>query len=134
MIFDANGVETLKKSYEHLSPEGKLVIYGFHSMLPHSGSISIFKWINMAFDYFKTPKFDPMKLTSENKSVLGFNLSFLFNRKDLIREGIRNLIKWYEDGKLKAPQITEFKFWEVGLAHQYLQSGKSVGKIILVFD
>lgn len=88
----------------------------------------------MAIDYLKTPKFDPMKLTSQNKSVMGFNLSFLFNRKDLIREGIHNLIKWYEEGKIKAPQIREFKFWEVALAHQYLQSGDSVGKIVLVFE
>ena len=30
-------VETLTQSYKHLSSGGKLVIYGFHSMLPKTG-------------------------------------------------------------------------------------------------
>jgi NADPH:quinone reductase-like Zn-dependent oxidoreductase len=37
IVFDANGVETLQQSYNHLAPAGKLVIYGFHSMLPKTG-------------------------------------------------------------------------------------------------
>ena len=36
-VFDANGVETLKYSYDHLAPAGKLIIYGFHTMLPKTG-------------------------------------------------------------------------------------------------
>lgn len=135
VIFDSNGVETFQKNFDHLAPEGKLIIYGFPSIASHFKSFSIFKWIQSIISYFKTPKFDPMKLRSQNKSIMGFNLSFLFSRKDLIREGIQNLIKWYEEGKIKPPQITEFKFWEVGLAHQHLQSGNNtMGKIVLVFD
>ena len=32
VVFDANGVETLQESYEHLAPGGKLVIYGMCSI------------------------------------------------------------------------------------------------------
>lgn len=28
VVFDANGVETLQESYDHLAPGGKLVVYG----------------------------------------------------------------------------------------------------------
>jgi NADPH:quinone reductase-like Zn-dependent oxidoreductase len=35
--YDANGVETLGNSYRHLAMGGKLVIYGFHTMLPKTG-------------------------------------------------------------------------------------------------
>jgi synaptic vesicle membrane protein VAT-1 len=35
-IFDANGVETIEDSYEHLTRCGKLIIYGFHSNESHS--------------------------------------------------------------------------------------------------
>lgn len=28
VVFDANGIETLQKSYDHLTPGGKLIIYG----------------------------------------------------------------------------------------------------------
>jgi len=33
-IFDANGVETISQSYEHLARCGKIVLYGFHSNIP----------------------------------------------------------------------------------------------------
>ncbi|MEM9532346.1 MAG: zinc-binding dehydrogenase, partial [Pseudomonadota bacterium] len=36
-IFDPNGVTTLRQSYTHLAPTGRLVIYGFHGMLPRDG-------------------------------------------------------------------------------------------------
>ena len=32
VVFDANGVETLQESYNHLAPGGKLVIYGMCSI------------------------------------------------------------------------------------------------------
>ena len=38
-IFDANGYATLRSSYDHLAPGGRLVVYGFHSMLPKSGGL-----------------------------------------------------------------------------------------------
>ena len=37
VVFDANGPATLKHSYRHLAPAGKLVAYGFHSMLSTYG-------------------------------------------------------------------------------------------------
>lgn len=37
VICDANGVSTLGESYKHLRRAGKLVVYGFHSMMPKSG-------------------------------------------------------------------------------------------------
>lgn len=38
-IFDANGLETLQASYDHLAKCGKLVTYGFHSNLPRSSAL-----------------------------------------------------------------------------------------------
>lgn len=50
MIFDANGVSTLQKSYDHLKATGNLVVYGFHTMLPQSGAISPFQWIKVGIN------------------------------------------------------------------------------------
>ena len=50
-IFDANGVATLRQSYAHLAPTGRLVIYGFHSMLPHDGRLN---WMRLAWDWLRT--------------------------------------------------------------------------------
>ena len=133
-IFDANGVETLQQSYSHLASEGKLVVYGFHTMLPKNGIISAWNWVKMAWNLMRTPKFSPMELTSQNKSVMAFNLSFLFNRKDLIKQAMNDIIQWINDGQIQVPNITVYKFWEVTYAHFHIQSGKTTGKIILVFE
>lgn len=37
LAYDANGVETLKESFNHLAPCGKLFFYGAHSMFPKKG-------------------------------------------------------------------------------------------------
>merc|ERR1719265_1254654 len=47
-IFDANGIATLKDSFNHLSMCGRLVVYGFHTNLPTStGAINPLNWLRM---------------------------------------------------------------------------------------
>jgi NADPH:quinone reductase-like Zn-dependent oxidoreductase len=129
LAFDANGVETFKESYAHLASCGKLIVYGAHSMFPKKGGKV--NWPKLALDYFKTPRFNPLDLTSDNKSVIGFNLSFLFHRKDLLTEAFRDLFKWYEEGLSRSPKITTDPLEEVGKAHEELESGKTIGKLVL---
>ena len=69
---DANGVSTLQESYNHLSPTGRLIVFGFHSNLPMGQAmLSPFEWIRMAKKASNMIKFDPMDLCTSNKSVLG---------------------------------------------------------------
>jgi len=129
VVFDANGPATLKQSYRHLAPAGKLVSYGFHSMLStHGGVANYFKLI---WQYFRVPRWSPLDMTQENKSLIAFNLSFLFHRKDLLQESMQALIKWVEEGKIKAPAVQPFPFEKVADAHRALESGATVGKLIL---
>jgi synaptic vesicle membrane protein VAT-1 len=37
---EIRGVGTLGQSYRHLAPTGRLLIYGFASMLPHDGKVN----------------------------------------------------------------------------------------------
>ena len=129
VVFDANGPATLKQSYRHLAPAGKLVSYGFHTMLStHGGVANYFKLI---WQYFRVPRWSPLDMTQENKSLIAFNLSFLFRRKDLLLEAMQDLIKWVEEGKIKAPAVQPFPLEKVADAHRALESGATVGKLIL---
>ncbi len=136
-VFDANGYTTLKDSYDHLRPVGKLVSYGSHSVLPKSGGplarvtggrLNLAK---AAYGLLKTPRFNPMRLVQDNKSVIGFNLSFLFSRKDILEGAMNALLDWAETGKLPAPTVQEIPLAECARAHAAIESGKSVGKIVL---
>jgi NADPH:quinone reductase-like Zn-dependent oxidoreductase len=132
VIFDANGPATLKQSYQHLAPSGKLVSYGFHSMLSiRFGMANYFKLI---WQYFRVPRFNPLSMTRDNKSLIAFNLAYLFDRNDLLQESMQIMIKWVEAGKIKAPPLQSFDFKDVAQAHQALESGTTVGKLILKID
>jgi NADPH:quinone reductase-like Zn-dependent oxidoreductase len=129
VILDANGVATLRQSYKHLAPLGKLVVYGFHSMLPRRGGVP--HRLRLAWDYLRTPRFSPFDLTTRNRSVLGFNLSFLFDRTALLQQGIQQLLGWLEEGKLQPPAVTCYPFESVAQAHRDLESGQTTGKLVL---
>ncbi|MBG07536.1 MAG: zinc-binding dehydrogenase [Halobacteriovoraceae bacterium] len=129
IILDANGYSTLKDSYHHLKPTGKLISYGFHSMLPKKGGK--INYLSLALNYLKSPWFNPVHMSNLNKSLITFNLSFLFSRKDLLEEAIFDLLSMLKEEKIKLPPITTFPLKEVAKAHQAIESGETIGKIVL---
>lgn len=110
-------------------PSGKLIVYGAHSLLPKSGGR--LNYLKAGLGLLRTPRFYPMEMISSNKGVLGFNLSFLFQEKELIEECTTKLIELTENEVIKPIPVTSFKFEDVAKAHQLIESGKSVGKIVL---
>ncbi|MDH3560472.1 MAG: medium chain dehydrogenase/reductase family protein [Gammaproteobacteria bacterium] len=129
IILDANGIATLGQSYRHLAPLGRLVVYGFHSMLPQTGGLP--NRLKLAWHYWRTPRFNPFSLTTHNRSVLGFNLSFLFDRTGLMTEGLQQLLRWLDEGRLGMPAVTCYPFEQVARAQRELESGQTVGKLVL---
>ena len=130
VVLDANGLATLGQSFEHLASPGRLVVYGFHSMMRTAeGKPS---WTKLAADYVRTPRFNPLTMTNENRSVLAFNLSYLFERKGMFTEAMDKLLAWVDEGKIAPPAVREFALDRVADAHRALESGKTIGKLVLV--
>ncbi|WP_437685376.1 synaptic vesicle VAT-1 family membrane protein [Sorangium sp. So ce176] len=129
VVLDANGVETLRQSYRHLAPAGKLVVYGFHTMLPRQGGRPSYP--KLALDFVRMPRFNPLDLCNDNKSVLAFNLSYLFHKTEMLREAMDRLVGWLEEGRLAPPPVATFPLERAGEAHQALESGSTVGKLVL---
>ncbi|HVK62935.1 MAG TPA: medium chain dehydrogenase/reductase family protein [Polyangium sp.] len=130
-VFDANGVETLGESYRHLASAGKLVVYGFHTMMPRKGGRP--NWLKLARDWLRTPRYNPLDLTNDNKSVLAFNLSYLFHKKDLLEAYMTKLVGWIDEGRIQAPPVTSFPVEHVADAHRAIEGGGTVGKLVLTF-
>jgi synaptic vesicle membrane protein VAT-1 len=130
VVLDANGYATLKQSWAHVRPTGKLVIYGFHTMLPKQGGR--LNWPKLIWGWLRTPRFNPIDLPNQNKSIISFNLSFLFNRRDLLEEGMQDMLGWIAEGKIQPPIIRTFPLPQAAEAHKAIESGKTVGKLILV--
>jgi len=129
VIFDANGSESFKKGYRLLKPTGKLICYGSHSLLSKKGGR--LNYAKALWGMWKTPKFNPLSMITHNKTVSGFNLSFLFSRKDLIEECVTSLMGLLAQGKIKPLKVTEFAFGDAASAHRLIESGESVSKIVL---
>jgi synaptic vesicle membrane protein VAT-1 len=130
-VFDANGYTTLKFSYEALRPTGKLVSYGSHSLLEKTGGR--INYIKAAWGLINTPRFNPLDMITDNKSIAGFNLSFLFEHELLRKEGVEGLSELIHEGTLPPPKVTVFPVEKAAEAHKFIESGNSVGKIVLKF-
>lgn len=132
VIADANGVSTLQDSYDHLAPTGRLIVFGFHSNLPLGNDIlHPMEWLRMIHKMIQMPKFNPMSLTTGNKSIMGFNLSFFVDEIPLLGALYDQISQWFEAGELHCPRIVEMDMTEIAKAHELIQSGTSVGKIVM---
>ncbi|MHC4954717.1 MAG: synaptic vesicle VAT-1 family membrane protein [Planctomycetota bacterium] len=129
LVFDANGYKTLRKSYDALAPMGRLIVYGFHSMMPRSGGRP--NWLHLVWGWLRTPRFNPLDMTGANKSVLAFNLSYLFDKNEILREMMGRLLGWWGEGKLKTPPVATYPLDRVADAHRDLESGTTIGKLVL---
>lgn len=129
VVMDANGIETLSQSYNHLSSGGKLVVYGFHTMFSKGRGTP--NWFKMAWDYLRTPRFNPLYMTNKNRSVLAFNLSYLFDKTPFLTEAMQFLLRSLEEKRLFPPLITSYPFEKVAQAHRDLESGTTIGKLVL---
>ena len=108
---------------------GKLCIYGFASMLPRNGRLN---WPKLALDWLRTPRFNPLKMTQENRSVLAANLSFLSARAPMLREGMLWLLERFADGRLQPLPIETFPLEQAGEAQRRIESGQTIGKLVLI--
>jgi NADPH:quinone reductase-like Zn-dependent oxidoreductase len=130
VVLDPNGSATLRQSYRHLAPAGRLIVYGFHTLMARGKDRP--SYLKLALGYLRTPRFNPFDMNQHNKSVLAFNLSYLFERAPLLAEAMTELMAWVQAGKLRPLPFTEVPFPEVARAHAALESGQSVGKLVLI--
>ena len=130
VILDGNGVATLRQSWRHLAAPGKLVTFGFSSMLPVGASRP--NWLKLAWDLLRTPRFSPLEMTNRNRSALSFNLSYLFDQRALLAEAMTQLLAWVEEGRIRPHPTHTFPLADAPAAHRALQSGTTTGKLLLV--
>ena len=132
IVLDANGATSLNNSYRHLAPGGKLVVYGFHSMLPKGRGHP--SWPSLLWHYWRTPRFHPVRMTGQNRSVLAFNLSFMFHKTVLLAAAMRQLLGWLAEGRIQPVPTTTYPLEQVAHAHRDLESAGTIGKLVLISD
>lgn len=125
IVLECIGGSIFKQSLEALAPMGRLVTYGSASFTTHGNRPN---YLKLLVKYLFRPKVDPMKLPTSNKSVMGFNLIWLYEKAGLMHE-LMEKISQMEIGKPHVGQV--FEFPDLPDAVRSLQSGKTIGKVIV---
>jgi len=125
LILEALLGKLFKPTFRLLKPIGRVVVYGASYFATHSNFPNYFQ---LAYRFFTRPKIDVLKLIEQNKSVLAFNLIWLYEQKDYMRKLLDELISL----NLKKPVVSEtYKFEEMLIALKKFQMGKTTGKVVI---
>ena len=128
LILDSLAGPFYKPGYDRLNPAGRLVMFGAGDMMPAGARPN---YLKLAFQYLRRPRPDLLNMISENKSVMAFNLIWLWDRtRELLQ-----LVTEIERLGLAPPFIGHsYPFEEAPVAMRFFQSGANVGKVVLEVD
>ena len=128
IVMDAVMGDFFKGGWSNLARGGRYVVYGAADLTP-SGDLGILGWIKLAWKYVRRPFVDPTNLPGENKSVMGFNLIWMFDKVVELGELLRDLTAL----NLPAPKVGQtFTFDDLPNALRTFQSGATTGKCVVV--
>ena len=128
MVMDPIGGKSFARSQACLGSTGRLVVYGFSTVASEDGKRSLLRGLKAIWEM---PKFNPMKLMSQNISVIGVHLGRMQSRGALIRSELEELFRLYAAGKIKPVIGKAFPLTEAAAAHQYIHDRKNIGKVVL---
>ena len=125
LVLESIGGKIFEESFNALAPSGRIIIYGGAQFMSHSSKPDYLKLIPK---YLFRPKVDPLSLSNTNKSIMGFNLIYLWDKPDELKVMIKDILNM----NLKKPYIGKvFTFRNLMEALRYFQSGRSIGKVIV---
>ncbi|MEQ8925047.1 MAG: zinc-binding dehydrogenase [Fulvivirga sp.] len=128
IVMECIGGKVFKSGFELLAPQGRLINYG---SARYGSNTNIPNWPDLIWKYLTRPKIDPQGMIESNKAILGFNLIWLYHKKELMSQ----IISEMDALNLPAPLVGHtFSFIELPKAIKLFQSGKTVGKVVVTTD
>ena len=125
IVLESIGGKIFAESFKQLSPTGRIIAYGGARFMSHSSRPNYFK---LLYQFLTRPKVDPLSLIDTNRSVMGFNLIYLWSKPG----EMKRLIKIIIDMNLRKPHVGNvFAFDKLPDALRLFQSGKTIGKVVV---
>ncbi|HET9693708.1 MAG TPA: zinc-binding dehydrogenase [Steroidobacteraceae bacterium] len=124
-VLDAVLGPTFRPAFERLRPEGRYVLYGAADFMSHASRPD---YLALGWRYLRRPRLDPLAMISANRSVMAFNLIWLWERAERLPEAYASLARLLP----RPPHIgARFPFDRALEAMRLLQSGTTIGKVVL---
>jgi NADPH:quinone reductase-like Zn-dependent oxidoreductase len=127
VIIDGIGAKSWKDGYGLLRTGGRLVMTGASSFVTGEKRNLPKAARNLA----RTPRFNPIKMASESKAVIGLNLLRLWDSRGSLEEFSEPLVQWVDQGLLRPVVAEAFPLDRIADAHRYMGERKNVGKVVL---
>jgi alcohol dehydrogenase len=125
LVMECIGGPILMDGWKALAPMGRMVVYGSASFTSHSDRPD---YLNLYWRYLKRPKIDPLRLPTQNKSLMGFNLIYLYEQADMMHQMLNAL----QALQLKPQHIGHaFPFGQMHEAIRLFQKGETTGKVVV---
>jgi NADPH:quinone reductase-like Zn-dependent oxidoreductase len=125
LILECIGGRILRQGWEAMAPMGRMVVYGNASFSSHGSRPD---YPRLFWQFLRRPRIDPLRLPTLNKSLMGFNLIYLYEQTDMMHQLL---------GELQALQLAPqhighvFDFDAMPAAIRLFQSGRTVGKVVV---
>ena len=129
VVLDAVGGDSWRHGYRLLAPAGRLICYGA-SALSEGPRRNLLK---ILWQVLRFPRFGPLALMNDNRSVAGVNLGHLWNNRELVEPQVQALLECARAGKLTPRVDRAFPLAEAAAAHRYIHERRNVGKVVLTF-
>jgi NADPH:quinone reductase-like Zn-dependent oxidoreductase len=127
LAFDAVGGRSFRKSFSLLRAGGRLVCFGA-SAVQGTERRSLLRAVKTLA---QMPRFNPLKLMRESKSVIGLNMLALLDAKGSLEEYVAPLTGWMESGSIEPVVAEAFPLEQGAEAHRFIHERKNVGKVVL---
>jgi NADPH:quinone reductase-like Zn-dependent oxidoreductase len=125
LVLETTGGKYFYDSYKQLAPMGRLIAYGSAQFTPSSHRPN---YVSLLLKYLFRPRVDPLTMIKSNKSVMAFNLIWIYEHKDLMQEMLTEI----DNLDLPPPVVGHrFEFHQMGTALAEFQAGKTIGKIVV---
>jgi NADPH:quinone reductase-like Zn-dependent oxidoreductase len=127
LALDALGGRSFRQSFSLLHAGGRLVCFGASEVQAGERRSPLRALRVLA----QMPRFNPMKLMSESKSVIGLNMLTLWDERGSLEELIEPLRGWIDAERLRPVVAQEFRLDDGAAAHRYMHERSNVGKVVL---
>jgi alcohol dehydrogenase len=125
LVFDALAGPYFRPAYERLRATGRYILYGAADLMPPRARPN---YLRLTLRYLGRPRLDPLRMMTDNKSVMAFNLIWLWDQMDRLARAYDRVVT-----VLPRPPVVgrRFGFSDAPTALRFLQSGESIGKVVL---
>jgi NADPH2:quinone reductase len=126
VILEMVGGKVYKESFTLLNPLGRLVVAGF-------AGLDLKKW--NPFSWWSTwrdiPRVNLMKLAQTSAAVMSSHLGYLLRNPQLMQTVFEDLKQFVVKNDIRPVVGKVFQFEQVSEAHAFIESRKSIGKVLL---